>query len=59
MSGDQPTYEKTHSQYLRDKYTRLVSDLDEVRSFYREAEELYPYSNLSGEATVSKDYIIL
>ncbi len=53
MSGDQPTYEKTHTQYLRDKYTRLVADLDEVRSFYREAEELYPYSNLSGEATVS------
>ncbi|CAI2381634.1 unnamed protein product [Moneuplotes crassus] len=48
MSEGGKKYDMTHEEYLRGKLTQLVSDLEDVRGYYREAEKIYSYKNLEG-----------
>ena len=52
MSGDGKKYDMTHNEYVKHKLSTLVSDLETVRAYYREAEKMYSYKNLEGETDV-------
>ena len=59
MAEGAKKYDMTHDQYMKKKLVTLVSDLEAVRGYYKEAEKIYSYENLEGENDVRKSFYTL